>query len=94
MNQTIILRSGEEWAVQPDGDVPMLVAKTLNGHRVPTAEELERAAHFLNEATSSSVTLFCHNKECKDFGSWIQRGTDDAKKNVYTCELCHKLMER
>lgn len=94
MNQLLILKHGEEWTVQPDGDVPMLVVKTINGHRTPSVEELERAMHFLNEATSFSATIYCRNEKCKDVGSWIRRSTEDLKRNTYACETCQQPMVR
>jgi hypothetical protein len=79
-----------EWIVI---DGQMLVSEN-NVIREATPEELERACNLINEETVASVKIYCRNPTCPGNGGWIQRTRQDIAKTVYTCELCHRAMER
>lgn len=87
--------TGEEWVFVTQGKRTLLLLKSSDGRmRTPTEDEAHQACSYLNDQHSYTVTLYCRNDECKDKGSFIRRGSDDAKKNVYTCEVCKEPMVR
>ncbi len=41
-----------------------------------------------------NIKLVCRNPNCSDKGGFITRPIEDARKNLYACDTCHKPMER
>lgn len=89
------MKTRGEWCVFVDheGD-PHIIMRDASGERILTREECDFAVKILNEEGSNVIRLQCRNRECKDFGGWIERGRTDASKNVYHCQVCGKAMER
>lgn len=88
-------KNNEQWAFVTQGAKTLLLLKSSSGDfRTPTEDEAHQACSYLNDQHSYIVTLYCRTPDCKDKGAWIRRGTDDVKKNVYTCEICKQPMVR
>jgi hypothetical protein len=90
------ISSKEYIAVQDDiNEGAWLLGMMENGElRHLTKDEAGQVASIMNEQGSNIITLFCRNDACKDKGTFIQRASQDAKKNVYHCVTCMKGMTK
>lgn len=57
-------------------------------------EDADWLCTVLDEATNTTVKLYCQTAGCAGKGGFITRSAADAKKNVFACDECGKAMVR
>ena len=86
-----------EWSIEEIEGQPILVIidPQTKEPRTPNREEAERAVNVLNENNGSTVVkLFCRTEGCSEKGGFIVRAVGDAAKNLYSCDVCRKPMQK
>ena len=87
------------WAITPrnsltSGSLGFEVSDGEKKFGASSEEEAKWLADALDEVTNTVVKLYCTNKQCKGVGGYITRTASDAKKSMYACDDCGKLMTR